>query len=46
MHYSLYKKGLITEKEYLARICPLDTKIEYLEWSNLQDSLVLKVSFS
>ncbi len=39
--YILYKQGLISEKEYLIRVKPIDMAIGKLEMATLQDTLVL-----
>ena len=43
--YILYKKGLISEKEYRIKVKPIDMAISKLEMSILQDTLVYKATF-
>lgn len=45
-HYQHYKLGKINEKEYLARIKPVDEAIGKLEMSTLRDTLFLRGSSS
>jgi len=44
-HYRSYKKGNITEQEYLIKIRPIDLAIGELEMAILRDTLALKASF-
>ncbi len=44
--YSSYKKGLISEEEYLHKIKPIDQEIDNIEMSTLPDTLALKGSSS
>jgi len=46
MEYKQYKDGLISEKQYLALIKPIDQAIDKLEMSTLPDNPVLKGSSS
>jgi len=43
--YVAYKKGDITQEEYLIRVKPLDIEIAKLEMATLQGNLVLQESF-
>jgi len=42
--YKQYKDGLISEKQYLTLIKPIDQEIDKFEMSTLQDTLALKGS--
>ena len=44
--YARYRNGLITQKEYIATIKPIDKEIDKLEMSTLQDIPALKGSSS
>ncbi len=41
--YEAYKQGLITEKEYLCRIKPIDSAIDKIEISVLKNYLTTKM---
>jgi len=44
--YALYLSGEISEEEYLERAKPIDEKIDDLEISNLEGTLLLRGAFS
>ena len=44
--YALYQIGIISEKEYLAAIKPLDKAIDTLEMATLKECFALKEAFS
>ena len=44
IQYRRYRSGKISEKEYLARIKPIDRAISVLEMATLQDNPVLRGS--
>ncbi len=46
VYYLAYKRGTLTEEEYLSRIKPIDQAIDNIEMSTLQDTLVLRGSSS
>ena len=41
-YYALFQKGILSEKEYLSAIKPLDKAIDTLEMSTLSSYFVLK----
>ena len=43
--YTLYCKGLITEREYCLRVRPIDAAITQVEMTTLLGTSVLPVSF-
>jgi len=46
VNYRAYRSGEISQEEYIKRIKPIDQAIDKLEMTILQDSPVLKGSFS
>jgi len=44
--YYFYRSGVISEKEYLRRVKPIDMEITELEMSTLQDTPVWIEAFS